>query len=49
MLLLESVRVEPRLTSLLMATLDILALFYLRELTCVAKNAASVKNSTLKV
>ena len=40
MLLLESVKVEPRLTSLLMSTLDILALFYLRELTCVAKNAS---------
>ena len=37
---LESVKVEPRLTSLLISSLDILPLFYLRELTCVAKNAS---------
>ena len=31
---------ETRSTSRLFSTLDILPLFYLRELTCVAKNAS---------
>ena len=42
---LESVKVEPRLTSRLISTLAsiftcIFPVLYLRELTCVAKNAS---------
>ena len=37
---LVSVKVEPRSTSRLSSALFILPLFYLRALTCVAKNAS---------
>ena len=37
---LINIKVEPRLTSRLSSALFILPLFYLRELTCVPKNAS---------
>ena len=47
-----SVKVAPRSTSRLISTLYILPLFYLRALTCVAKNASveiNLKTDTIEL